>query len=184
MGSLWLRGTVGPLTTLLGLTSFTTYWGCGVERRWKEDPSGFGRVRNAPCSFGDKHPDSRVKKRCHSGCGSCWEHRIPLPSPRQPARQGGRQHPALGCKERQESLGLKGVRGLAAKGGELVWLSVPWERWKVSAALLATSPVCQSESKAGVRQVLWSVDTLLAAAWEGFALGRGDVGKQWSRAVK
>lgn len=51
-------------------------------------------------------------------------------------------------------------------------------------SLLATSPVCQSESKAGVRQVLSSIDTLLAAAWEGFALGRGDVGTQWSRAVK
>lgn len=51
-------------------------------------------------------------------------------------------------------------------------------------SLLATSPVCQSESKAGVQQVLSRVDTLLAAVWEGFALGRGDVGTQWSRAVK
>lgn len=49
---------------------------------------------------------------------------------------------------------------------------------------LANSPVCQSESKAGVHQVLSCVDALLAVVWEGFALGQGDVGTQWSRAVK
>jgi len=51
-------------------------------------------------------------------------------------------------------------------------------------SLLATSPVCHSESKAGVQQVLSRVDTLLAAVWEGFALGQGHVDTQRSWAVK
>lgn len=51
-------------------------------------------------------------------------------------------------------------------------------------SLLAASLVCQSESKAGDQQVLSRIDTLLDAAWEGIALGWGDVGTQWSRAVK
>lgn len=43
MDSLWLIGTVAPLMTLLGLTSFTMYWAAvwkGDERRTRLDLPG------------------------------------------------------------------------------------------------------------------------------------------------
>lgn len=163
------------LSTLLGLTSFTTHW----TAAWKGTKRGqnwtCGRVK-VPCYFGDNHPDSRARKRCHLGCSSCWEHRNPCHPPgSQPTCREGRAGSIQTSDARSDRV-FRAERSqrISSKRRRAGLVKPPLGKTE-SQRLLATSPACQCESKAGVQQVLSCVDTLLAAVWEGFALVRGDM---------
>lgn len=183
MSSLWLRGTVAPFITLLGLTSCRVGWQSGRETKGGPKWTFWGV--KAPCSFGDKNPDSRARKWCHLDWSSSWEHRISCHPPgSQPACWAGKQAafsswiwgaPVFRA-ERSQRISNKRRRAGVVKH--------PLKTMESQRSLLANLPMCQSASRAQVQQALSRIDALLAAVWKCFAPGWGDVGTQWSRALK
>lgn len=108
--------------------------GYSVEGRQKENQTGPAGVRRPPAIL----VTSTLTAELGNGvtwaaapAGSAGSPAIPQAASQPAGRQAASSPRMQGATE---PLGLKGVRRLAAKGGELVWLSIPWEQWKVSAA--------------------------------------------------
>ena len=96
--------------------------GCSVEGRRKEDQTGLAGVRRLPAILVTSTPAAELANGvawAAAPAGRTGSPAIPQAAS-QPAGQGSKAASSPWMQGATESSGLKGVRRLAAKGGELV----------------------------------------------------------------